>query len=36
MLVRDKLDVIGSVQSYDNVTHPQNIVQTITNCMLRY
>lgn len=36
MLVRDKLDVIGSVLSYDNVTRPHNIVQTVTNCMLRY
>lgn len=34
MLIRDKLDVIGSVLSYDNVTHPQNIVQIVTNCML--
>jgi len=25
MLIRDKLDVIESMLSYDNMTHPQNI-----------
>lgn len=34
MLLRDKLDVIENMLSYDNVTHPQSIVETVTNYVL--